>query len=137
MVPERCVLDSSAIFSLIEEEEGAARVAEIIREGGAILPFVVLLEVAYVSQQELGVEEASRRYSLMRQLPCELIWEVDEPTLVAATDFKARHGISLADALIAAYAQTLDAVLLHKDPELESLADDVALEALPYELRVN
>jgi predicted nucleic acid-binding protein len=137
MVPERCVLDSSAIFSLIEEEEGAARVAEIIREGGAILPFVVLLEVAYVSQQELGVEEASRRYSLMRQFPCELIWEVDEPTLVAAADFKARHGISLADALIAAYAQTLDAVLLHKDPELESLADDLALEALPYKIRVN
>ena len=37
----------------------------------------------------------------------------------------------------AAYAQTLDAVLLHKDPELESLAEELELEALPYKIRVN
>jgi hypothetical protein len=28
-----------------------------------------------------------------------------------------------------------DAVLVHKDPEYETLAEDIALEALPFKLR--
>jgi predicted nucleic acid-binding protein len=132
VAPERYLLDSSAMFSLIEDESGADRVEEVIRQGGAILPFLVLLEVLYVSQRERGTAEANRRYSLMRRLPCELVWETDEPTLLAAAGFKARYRLSLADALIAAHAKSRAAILLHKDPELEVLAGQLALEALPY-----
>ena len=49
-----------------------------------------------------------------------------------ASRLKAGHHLSLADAIIAAFAIQRNAVLLHKDPEFEALAGQVALEALPY-----
>jgi predicted nucleic acid-binding protein len=45
---------------------------------------------------------------------------------------KARHPISIADALIAAYALQLDAILVHKDPEYDALAGTLRMEPLPY-----
>ena len=57
---------------------------------------------------------------------------MDEPTLLTASRFKARFRISLADALIAAFAVRQEAILVHKDPELEALAEIVPQEILPY-----
>jgi predicted nucleic acid-binding protein len=68
----------------------------------------------------------------MKQLPCKILWQVDEPTVLTAARFKASYRLSLADALIAAFAQRQGAVLLHKDPEFEALLEQVELEALPY-----
>jgi predicted nucleic acid-binding protein len=133
VAPESYVLDSSALLTLIEDEEGADRVQEVLEAGGSILPWLVLLELHYVTQQEKGQAEADRRYALARQLPAEIPWSVDEPLLLTASRFKAEHRVSLADAIIAAFAHTRDAVLVHKDPEFEALAEHVQLEALPYE----
>lgn len=85
-----------------------------------------------MTQQEKGRAEADRRYAMARQLPAEVLWQIDEPVLLTAARFKAEHRLSLADALIAAYARRRGAVLLHKDPEFEALAEHVELEALPY-----
>ncbi len=60
------------------------------------------------------------------------LWEMNEPTLLAAARLKAVHRVSFADALIAAYAARMGAVLVHKDPEYEVMAGEVTLEALPY-----
>src|SRR3954454_23058809 len=98
------VLGASALFTLIEEEDGADRVEEIVSTGDALLPSLALLEVHYVTRQERGQGEADRRYALLKQLPCEILWQVDEPTLLTASRFKAGHRLSLADALIAAVA---------------------------------
>jgi len=43
--------------------------------------------------------------------------------------------LSLADSIIAATAIRHHAILLHKDPEYDSLAGQLAIEALPYKLR--
>ncbi|MBE2237720.1 MAG: hypothetical protein IAE81_08025 [Caldilineaceae bacterium] len=51
--------------------------------------------------------------------------------MLAAARFKANYPVSLADAMIAAYATKVGAILLHKDPEYEALADVVRLEKLP------
>jgi predicted nucleic acid-binding protein len=67
----------------------------------------------------------------------ETLWHMDEPTLLTAARFKAEHKLSLADALIAAFGRTQDAILLHKDPEFESLVEHVGLEALPYKNGLN
>jgi len=40
--------------------------------------------------------------------------------------------VSFADALIAAFAVRSSAILVHKDPEFEILADQVRQESLPY-----
>lgn len=126
------LLDSSAILTLLEDEAGAVRVEEVILKEKTLLPWPVLLEVYYISQQEEGLAEADRRYAMLKQLPCEILWQIDESTLLTAAHFKAEHRLSLADALIAAFARNHGAILLHKDPELESLAEQVGLEALPY-----
>ena len=75
---------------------------------------------------------ADRRYALMKRLPSEILWQIDEPILLTASRLKAGHRLSLADSLIAAFAQREDATLVHKDPEFEVLAEQVKLEALPY-----
>jgi predicted nucleic acid-binding protein len=129
------VLDTSALFTLIEEEDGAERVEEIIQTGDAFLPSMALLEVHYVTRQERGQGEADRRYALLKHLPCAILWQIDEPTLLTASRFKAGHRLSLADALIAAVALRQEAVLLHKDPEYEVLAEEVELETLPYKTK--
>jgi predicted nucleic acid-binding protein len=126
------VLDTSALFALIEEEDGAERVEEIMRSENAILPWLVLFEVHYITRQERGPGEADRRYAFLKQSPCEVVWQVDESTLLVASRFKASHHLSFADAVIAAIAFRREAVLVHKDPEYDVLADNVKLEALPY-----
>jgi ribonuclease VapC len=52
--------------------------------------------------------------------------------LVILPAIKASHRLSLADAIIAAFALQHQAVLIHKDPEFEPLSGHVMLEALPY-----
>ena len=126
------ILDSSAVLALIEDKEGAERVEEVLREGRVLLPFVVLLEVYYITRRERGEPEANRRYGLLKRLVPEVLWGMDEGLLLRAGQLKAEYPISLADALIATFAIQEGAVLLHKDPEYEVLAQEVELEALPY-----
>jgi predicted nucleic acid-binding protein len=129
------VLDTSALLAFIENEDGAGRVESILQEERVFLPFLVLLEVHYITRQERGQGEADRRYALLKQLPCEILWQIDEPTLLTASRIKAGHRLSLADAMIAAFALRHQAALVHKDPEYEALGEEVELEALPYKNR--
>lgn len=126
------LLDTSALFTLIEDEAGAARVEEVLRTRSVIISWISLLEVVYVTQHERSVAEAERRYALIKALPVVLTWQIEEATLLAAARLKATYRVSLADAIIAAYAIQANAILLHKDPEFELLSEQVQLEALPY-----
>lgn len=132
MAPEACLLDSSALLTLIEDEPGADRVEEVLRSLPCLIPWLALLEVYYVTQQEEGVDVAERRLALLEHLPAEILWEADDSVLRTAAGLKAEHRISLADAVMAGFAVTQQATLLHKDPELEAVRGRVELEALPY-----
>ncbi len=132
MSADRYLLDTSALLTLIEDEAGADRVEEVLSQGHALLPWVALLETYYITQQERGTAEADHRYALITQLPVTISWQMAEPILLTAARLKAITRISLADAIIAAYAIQWDAILLHKDPKFEALASQLALEALPY-----
>jgi len=129
---ERYLLDTSAVLAFLEDEAGAQRVEEIIRAGRAVIPFLVLLETYYISLQETTEAIAEKRYALLKQLPARFLYDVDEPTLLTAGRFKARHRFSLADALIAAFAVREGAILVHKDPEFKALSKQVKQETLPY-----
>jgi predicted nucleic acid-binding protein len=126
------VLDTSAIFTFLEDEVGAEHVESLLRQEEIILPYLVLLETCYITLQEQPEDVADKRYALLKQLPATILWEVDESTLLTAGRFKAYHRLSLADAIIAAFAQSRGAILVHKDPELEALAESVEQEVLPY-----
>lgn len=126
------LFDTSAILTLLEDEEGAQRVETLLRREEVLFPFLALLETYYITLQEQTEDLADQRYALLKQLPKAILWNVDEPTLITAGRFKAAHRLSLADALIAAFAVQHQAILVHKDPEMAALQGAVKMEILPY-----
>ncbi len=134
--PRRYLLDTSAVLTFLEDEEGAAKVERLLldKDNEVFLPFLVLLEVYYITLQEQSEAVADRRYALLKQLPVNILWDVDEPILLTAARIKARYNLSLADALIAAFAYRYEAVLVHKDPDFEVL-EQLRQESLPYKTR--
>ena len=132
MSPRTYVVDSSALLTLIEDEAGADRVEQVPGHQPTVLPWVTLMEVLYITQQERGQAEAERRYALIKQSPAELLWGMDEPTLLQAARLKATNHLSLADAIVAAVAIRRNAIRLHRDPEYDALAGHLDMESLPY-----
>lgn len=126
------VLDTSALMAFIEKEEGAERVRDVILKQTIIIPWLSILETVYISQRELGEEEALTRYALLKKLKATIAWNADESLLINAARIKSNHSISVADSIIAATAIQHKAILLHKDPEFEALQDTVEMEILPY-----
>jgi predicted nucleic acid-binding protein len=126
------LLDTSAVLTLIEDEPGADRVEAALRLESTLVPWPVLLETHYILLRDEGQAEADRCIALLKQLGVTIIWGMDEATMLTAARIKAQHRVSLADALIAAFAVRAGAVLVHKDPEFESLAGLLVMEPLPY-----
>jgi predicted nucleic acid-binding protein len=126
------LLDTSAILTLLEDEEGAQHVETLLRREETLLPFLALLETYYITLQEQSEEVADMRYALLKQLPATILWDVDEPILLTAARLKAAYRLSLAGALIAAFAIQHQAILVHKDPEMAALAGIAQLDNLPY-----
>ena len=129
------LLDTSALLTFIEDEPGSDRVEEVLKDAAILLPWPVLMEIYYITLQEKGRAEADRRYALLRQLRAEILWAMDEPILLTAARLKAEHHVSLADAVVAAFAIRNNAVLIHKDPEFDALAGLLPMEALPYKAK--
>ncbi len=132
MADKAFVLDTSALLAFIEKEEGAERVREVLLKKSVIIYWLSIMETVYISQRELGEEEAVTRYALLKKLNAKIIWDADEALLLNAARIKATHSISLADSVIAAVATQHKAILLHKDPEYELLKDVLEMEILPY-----
>jgi len=132
------VLDSSAFLALFEDEDGADTVQELLEKGvrGEIIvfaSFVTFTEVFYITFRERGEEEAKKRIRLMHRLTITTVESSQELGLIAGR-LKATHKISFADTWIAATAIFYDATLVHKDPEIEQLEDEVKVLKLPYKL---
>ena len=128
---EQYVLDTSACLAFLQDEDGADEVEEILNNKRCLLPFVVLLEIYYVTFQEKGEEIADKRYAMLKSLNAEFLWDIDEPVLITAGRFKGQYRLSLADAVIAAFAKREGAILVHKDPEFDLLKHEVPQIALP------
>lgn len=133
---ERFVLDTSAIFALTDQEEGAAHVERLLERAAAgraevAVCSVSMMEVYYIALQEEGEDAAARLVALLKAWP--VLWLAPaEKDLLLGGRFKAFHRLSFADALIAAVARNRGATLVHKDPEYEAVAEDVKLLSLPY-----
>jgi predicted nucleic acid-binding protein len=129
------VLDTSALLTLIEDEDGADRVEHILNRERAYVPFMALLELRYISLRERGREVADFRHAAIVNSKAAVLWHMDEATTLAAAGLKAAYPISIADAVIATFALLRNAILVHKDPEYQPLADKLALEQLPLKRR--
>jgi hypothetical protein len=71
-----------------------------------------------------GQAEADRYTAHLKQVGVNIIWGMDEATMLTAAHTKAQHPVTLADALFAAFAVCAGAVLMRKDPELDSLTEE-------------
>lgn len=130
------VLDTSAVFCLKDNENGASKVEDIIRscskgQGEIYISFMTLMEYYYISTLLLGEDLARQAYHQLTLLPFIVI-ESDEELGIAAAELKANYNISVADAWIAATALKTNSVLVHRDPEFDSIAKYVKCLALPY-----
>lgn len=130
------VLDTSAIFTYTDQEEGAEEVERLLRaaqrnECRLEACSISLMELYYISLREQGEDGAARLVALVKAWPMDWIYP-DEMTLLQAGRLKASYRMSLVDALIAAVAKLHNATLVHKDPEMEALMDELLLLGLPF-----
>jgi predicted nucleic acid-binding protein len=93
---------------------------------------VVGLEAYYITQRERSQDAAEQRLARVRQLPAISLDQVSDTVLITAGGFKARQRLSPADALIAAFAADLGAILVHRDPEYAALSTVEDQERLPF-----
>lgn len=133
------VLDTSAIFTVLRDEAGSDFVEERLREAGRgkaviVASFVSLTEIFYNTMQLSDRTRAGELLAIVKSWPIEFIYP-DEALCLAAGELKASFPLSFADAFVAATARETNAVLIHKDPEFESLRGTVKLKALPYKSR--
>lgn len=126
------LLDTSSVLSFLEDEKGSDRVEKLLNSTNVIIPFIVYLEIFYITVREKGEEIGQKRYAMLKRLDVEYIDYMSEPVLLKAGLFKSRFKISLADSIIAAFAFMRNAVLVHKDPEYEFLNGIIKQERLPY-----
>ena len=129
----RFVLDTSAILALRGNESGAGRVEKILRGAHArrcrvLVSFMTRMEMLYRVTADEDEERAADAVRLLDAAGVEWV-SCDPAILLEAARIKARGGLSVADAWIAATAVVRDAVLVHKDPEFRR-ARDVPQERL-------
>ena len=134
---KRYLLDTSALLTLRDDEDGAEQVAEILvrakeERAQCYACFLTLMEVFYRVWRDEGELEGRLAYEQCQTLPLTWIHE-DRALLEKAAEIKAVHKVSLADAWIGASAILQDAQLVHKDPEFESLDCDQI--CLPFKER--
>lgn len=129
------LLDTSALLALRDNELGAERVAALLEAAarGELAChgcFISQMELMYRVWKDEGEEAGRTAYALCLLLP--ITWLHESPILLErAAAIKACFSLSLADAWIAAAALQLEAVLVHKDPEFEKVAE-LKQESLPY-----
>jgi ribonuclease VapC len=129
-----CLLDTSALLTLRDDEPGADRVAELLsrtatKETVCYGCFMSLMEVLYRVWKDEGEDSARLAYAQCQSLP--IVWIHESPALLEeAAEIKARYPVSVADAWIAAAASIKHAELVHKDPEFEKIP--LSQIRLPY-----
>ena len=129
------LLDTSAWLTWSQDEAGADEVETYFEEaihGEATLhsSFVSLTELEYITTQKFGTGKARELLEFVEEKPVR--WHQSDRALCAeAAKLKAMHKVSFADAFVAATAQRLSAMLVHKDPEFKTLVGLIKLHGLP------
>ena len=130
------IIDTSAILTYIEDEDGAAYVENLLIEAekGDVfihIAFISLTEVFYITAREQNEAAALERLKLIQSLTIQ-VHESYENFNIDAGKLKANNNISIADAYIAALCYKLKGILAHKDPEYEKLSSLIKEYRLPY-----
>ena len=131
-------LDTSAIACMMRREPGFETVRDLVdgapvTDDRILIPFIVPMEVEYVSLREENSEIVDRWLDEIEAWPATII-ESNQRWRRLAAHVKSTTRLSLADAWVAALALLEDATLIHKDPEFDPIPGLKHLR-LPYRPR--
>ena len=128
------VLDTSAILTLWNDEEGADIVERILRSQADIyVSFMTFMEGRYRLWKNIGKDESGKFSRYLHLLPMNKVGLTDM-IFEKAIEIKATSSLSVCDSWIIATAITTDSILVHKDPEFEHVKQSVKLKSLPYKI---
>jgi predicted nucleic acid-binding protein len=113
------------MMAALQRESGFERVRDMLQQAGnrrlrLHTSFLCLMEVEYLSVRQTGESGAEQVMASVLNWPLE-VHESTPEWRNRAAGIKARGGLSLADAWVAALALRLDADLVHKDREFDSV----------------
>ncbi|HED14087.1 MAG TPA: PIN domain-containing protein [Gammaproteobacteria bacterium] len=122
---KRYLLDTSALLTLRDDEDGADVVADLMYQAqkGKVICFgcfMTLMEIFYRVWKDESELAGRIAYEKCQSLPIQWIHE-SKSLLEVSAEIKAQNNLSLVDAWIAASAIQENAMLVHKDPEFTSL----------------
>ena len=128
------VLDSFALLALLNDEPGAARVEDLLRQAEAgeaelSLSVINLGELAYIIERRWGPEKLRAILAYIEETKIQLA-AADKSRVLAAAHIKAQNALSYADAFAATLTQELNATLLTGDPEFEAVSSQITIEWL-------
>jgi len=131
-IPDSYVLDTSALLTFWNNEEGADTVERILRSGTRVsVSFMSYMEGRYRIWKNAGKEESEEFSQYLNLLSLERI-DITDQIFEKAIEIKATNSLSVCDSWIIATAIVTGAVLVHKDPEFEQVKGMVKLKTLPY-----
>jgi predicted nucleic acid-binding protein len=132
---ESYVLDTSAIFALWNDEEGADTVEHILHSGAPVLvSFMTIMEGRYRLWRNAGRETSDEFSKYISLLPVRRI-DMTNAIFENAIEIRATNSLSVCDSWIIATAIATKSILVHKDPEFEQVKKMVLLKTLPYKGR--
>jgi len=131
----RFVLDSFAVIAFLQDEEGADKVEEILKEAerGKIKLYMHVLnlgEVYYNVFKGEGENLANSVWAKVKNYPVEFIDDLSESFLLSAAWIKGTYPISYADAFAVATSIEKEAVLITGDPDFKLLERDGKIKVL-------
>ena len=128
---KRYVLDSYAMIAYFEDEPGADRVSQVLRQlvDGKARGFMSVVnwgEVYYNTMREQGVAEAEKVILQLDKFPIQLV-EADKDLAYEAAKLKGKYRIAYADCFAVALSGKLNASLITGDREFKKLKERVSI----------
>jgi ribonuclease VapC len=125
------VLDTNAINTYLEGEEGKDAVVSILEEAvekdrPCLLSIINWGELLYIVERKKGWAGVSVLEADLSPLPIRII-PVDEAQVRQAAHYKAKYTMSYADAFAAALAKKHKARLVTGDPEFKPLEREIKI----------
>jgi ribonuclease VapC len=129
---KRYVLDSYAMIAYFEDEPGADRVAQVLRQliQGKAKGFMSVVnwgEVYYNTMREQGVAGAEKVILQLDKFPIQIV-EVNKNLAYEAAKLKGKYRIAYADCFAVALSVKLSASLVTGDSEFKKLQERISIQ---------
>jgi len=129
---KRYVLDSYAMIAYFEDEAGADRVAQVLKEliKGQAKGFMSVVnwgELYYNTMREQGVSEADKVILQLDKFPIQMV-DVNKELAYEAAKLKGEFRIAYADCFAVALSVKLNADLVTGDPDFKKLQERISIQ---------